>query len=233
MRTDGQPGCSSPRWPRARRNAQSPSKTQYKIQSRADQGNRDDTQLLEDYVWNEVLAGEDEDVVEVLLAVAVAKKVDPRLAQVLAGRPDAPELLALAEARGLFVSRVEQSEEFEIQSLVREVMDSVQSRRHLPGLPALHARAATWFEEDGQVESALDHWLEAGRPREALRLLAAQSGPLYDAGCEEIVVRTIAALPTARGGDRLPQHARVRLVQPGRGPAAVPGERRLRGRVGA
>ena len=147
-------------------------------------------------MWNEVLAGEDEDVVEVLLAVAVAKKVDPRLAQVLAGRPDAPELLALAEARGLFVSRVEQSEEFEIQSLVREVMDSVQSRRHLPGLPALHARAATWFEEDGQVESALDHWLEAGRPREALRLLAAQSGPLYDAGCEEIVVRTIAALPT-------------------------------------
>ena len=157
----------------------------------------DDTLLLENYVWNEVLAGEDEDVVEVLLAVAVSRRVDPRLAQVLAGRPDAPELLALAEARGLFVSRVEHSEEYEIHSLVREVMDSVQSHRHLPGLPALHARAATWFEEQGQVESALDHWLKSGQPRQALRLLASKTDTLYDAGCEEIIVRTIAALPTA------------------------------------
>ena len=59
-----------------------------------------------------------------------------------------------------------------------------------------HARAARWFEDAGEVPTALEHWLLAQRPREALRLLAAEHGMLYDRGLEGTILRTIEAIPT-------------------------------------
>ena len=43
--------------------------------------------------------------------------------------------------------------------------------------------------------SALDQWLLADRPRDALRLLAASSTELYDQGREAVILRTIEAIP--------------------------------------
>ena len=43
--------------------------------------------------------------------------------------------------------------------------------------------------------SALEHWLLAERPRDALRLLGASSTELYDQGREAVIHRTIAAIP--------------------------------------
>ncbi len=58
-----------------------------------------------------------------------------------------------------------------------------------------HDRAARWYEAAGDAVPALDHLLAAGRPRDALRLLAAEHAELYDAGREPSVLRTIAAIP--------------------------------------
>jgi LuxR family maltose regulon positive regulatory protein len=58
-----------------------------------------------------------------------------------------------------------------------------------------HARAARWFEDEGEVAAALEHWVHAGRPRDALRLLAARHAELYDSGREATIMRTIAAIP--------------------------------------
>ena len=53
-----------------------------------------DGHYLEDYVWHEVLAPESAELVDVLLATSVVERVEPGLAQVLAERADAAELLA-------------------------------------------------------------------------------------------------------------------------------------------
>ena len=47
----------------------------------------------------------------------------------------------------------------------------------------------------GEVALSLEHWLLAGDPRSALRLLAARHGPLHDAGGEAIIRHTINAIP--------------------------------------
>jgi LuxR family transcriptional regulator, maltose regulon positive regulatory protein len=151
--------------------------------------------LVDDYVWREVLAAEDVELVEALLDVSVADLIDPSLARALTGREDADRLLARAEARGLFVARLGPEGWFAVHSLVRAALLAELRRRSPTRLLEQHARAAQWFEDAGEIPAALEHWLLAGRRRDALRLLAIKHTELYDSGRETTIQRTISALP--------------------------------------
>jgi LuxR family maltose regulon positive regulatory protein len=155
--------------------------------------------LVDDYVWREVLAAEDMELVDALLDVAVADRIDPSLASALMGREDADKLLARAEARGLFVARLAPEGWFKVHSLVRSVLLAELGKRSPTRLTEQHVRAARWLEDAGEVPAALEHWLLADRPRDALRLLAAEHAELYDTGREAIIERTIAGLPSGVG----------------------------------
>lgn len=157
---------------------------------------RDDgARYLEDYVWHEVLRGEASDVVAVLTATAVVDRVDPRLAQALAGREDAPDLLTRAEERGLFVARIEPAGSYELHGLVREALLARLLRQDPARVAELHRRAARWYEADGQPVHALEHLLRAQEHRDALRLLASCVTALYESGRRSTVLRTLAAIP--------------------------------------
>ena len=75
--------------------------------------------LVDDYVWHEVLAVEDANVVDVLVETSVVDRVNPSLAEALTGRTDTRELLERAEARGLFVNRIGVEGWFAVHALVR------------------------------------------------------------------------------------------------------------------
>lgn len=154
-----------------------------------------DEMLVDDYVWGEVLASEDRDLVDVLLDVAVVDRVSASLARALTGRQDAGALLVRAEARGLFVSRLGHVGWFELHALVRRALLAELERSAPQRRAERHARAARWFQDTGETPKALDHWLAAGRTSDALRLLAATHAELYDSGREATVVRTIAGIP--------------------------------------
>ena len=151
--------------------------------------------LFSDYVWHEVLSAESPDLVDVLLDIAVVKRVNPALAAALTGRADAGELLLEAQSRGLFVTRLGPSGWLEVHGVVREELLAEVHRRS-PGRGATqHALAARWLEDAGEVTTALEHWLLAGLPREALRLLSLQVTELYDSGREATIARTLSRIP--------------------------------------
>ncbi len=152
--------------------------------------------LVDDYVWHEVLAAEDANIVDVLVETSVVDRINTSLADALTGRTDTRELLERAEARGLFVNRIGVEGWFAVHALVRSVLLAELARRSPTLLADRHARAAHWFEDVGEVPTALEHWLLAGRPREALRLLAAEHAGMYDRGLEGTILRTIEAMPT-------------------------------------
>jgi LuxR family maltose regulon positive regulatory protein len=156
----------------------------------------DDGQIR-DYIVREVLSAEHLDLLRALADVAVVDHVTPRLARALTGRQDAVELLRQAEARGLFVQRLPGPAGFAIHPLVRAALVAETEEDAPDVLAARHARAARGYEEAGEVVEALDHWLLAGRPRDALRLLAASHAQLYDTGRIATVLQTIASIPTA------------------------------------
>ena len=151
--------------------------------------------LFSDYVWNEVLSAESADVVDALLDTSVVTRINPALAAALTGRPDAGELLLEAQARGLFVTRLGPSGWLEVHGVVREELLAEVARRSPGRVATQHALAAGWFEDAGEVALALEHWLLAARPREALRLLSQHVAFLYDTGREATIARTISRIP--------------------------------------
>ena len=154
-----------------------------------------DDVLVGDYVWSEILVAAERELVDVLLDIAVVKQVSTSLARALTGQQDASALLLRAEAQGLFVSRLGHSGWFELHALVRRTLLDELERNAPQRLAERHARAARWFQDNGETPKALDHWLAAGRTRDALRLLGASHSELYDSGREATVRHTIAAIP--------------------------------------
>lgn len=155
-----------------------------------------DGALIHDFVLHEVLAVEDHQLLQFLSEICVVVRVTPSLAEALTDRGDAAECLSRAEARGLFVSRLGEGGWFELHPLARGALAADMAVRSPDRLAELHARAARWFEAADEVAFALEHWLAAGRQRDALRLLAAEHANLYDSGREATVRRTVSAFDT-------------------------------------
>ena len=166
--------------------------------------------LFSDYVWNELLSAESTDVVDALLDTSVVTRINPALAAALTGRPDAGELLLEAHARGLFVTRLGPSGWIEVHAVVREQLLAEVARRTPGRVASQHALAARWFEDAGEVTAALEHWLRAGRPRDALRLLSQHVIVLYDTGREATIARTLSRIPHNVGSADL--QARIELA---------------------
>jgi LuxR family transcriptional regulator, maltose regulon positive regulatory protein len=170
----------------------------------------DEQTLVEDYLWHDVFAGEDPEVLGVLLETSVVERINPGLGEQLTGRTDVATVLASAEERGLFVSRLGSTGWYQVHSLIRAALRTELDRRSPGRLAHQHERAAVWFETNGQVTLALEHWLRADRPRDALRLLAQSSAGLYDGGRERTTMRVIARIPpttAATGLDALVEYA--------------------------
>ncbi|GAB3787639.1 LuxR C-terminal-related transcriptional regulator [Nocardioides ungokensis] len=151
--------------------------------------------LVDDYLWRDVLRAEDPRVIDVLLDIATVVRVNPSLAEALTGRPDALDRLLEAEARGLFVHRLDAAPWFEVHALVRQSLLNELGKRGGDRLLEQHARAARWFEEAGDCTMSIEHWLAADRPRDALRVLAATTTALYDTGRGATIVQVLEQIP--------------------------------------
>ena len=139
---------------------------------------------------------------ELLLETAVVERMNYGLAEALTGRADAGDLLLEAEARGLFVSGFDSGGWFEVHGLVREALLAELERRSPDRLREQHARAARWLETMGDGLPAIGHWLDAGEPAEALRLLAGISMSGIEVADHETIDRILARIPPeVRGAD--------------------------------
>jgi LuxR family maltose regulon positive regulatory protein len=156
--------------------------------------------LVDSYLWHEVLRTERAELVELLLSTAVVDRMNYGLADALTGRSDAGDLLLEAEARGLFVTSFDPGGWYEVHGLVREMLLAELDRRSPEQLRTQHARAAQWFESMDDGVAALGHWLDAGQPAEALRLLTATSMSLFESGRVAAIDRTIGRIPPQVAG---------------------------------
>ncbi|WP_244928469.1 LuxR C-terminal-related transcriptional regulator [Nocardioides sp. W7] len=150
--------------------------------------------LVDEYLWHEVLRAERPEMIDLLLAVSVVGWVNYPLAEALSSRPDAGDILSEAERRGLFVTALESGGWFEVHGLVRDLLLGELERRSPARLREYHARAALWFETTDDSTSALEHWIAANMPREALRLLADLAVDLFDGGRESAIRSMISKI---------------------------------------
>lgn len=165
-----------------------------------------------DYLAEEVLARQPDEVVGLLLETSVLDQVCGPLAQVVTGRGDSQQLLEQIERANLFLVPLDDVRGW--WRYHRLFADLLQARlvHEQPGrVPELHRAAAAWWEghdsEAGQPQwpaagHAIRHALAAGDPGWAARLVERHFDAAFHRAEETTLARWLAAMPDATVGSR-------------------------------
>src|SRR5918998_21306 len=177
-----------------------------------------------DFLLDEVLDRQPDEVREFLLATSVLDQLCADLCEHVTGRSDAAARLRRVEAEHLFLVALDDEREwFRYHHLFGQLLRR-ELRITLPEAERTsHARAGEWYAAHGQAAVAIDHLLDAGELDRAFDLLAEQLHDHLQAGRHETVRAWLARFPEqfvdATPGRQLLvtlAHARVGELERGR-----------------
>ena len=155
-----------------------------------------DHRHIMDYLSAEVLDGQPQDLRTFMLQTSVLGKLSgPLCDAVLQGEMSAG-ILKQIERDNLFLMPLDSSRHwYRYHHLFGELLRS-ELRRTEPGLvPALHRRAAAWFQAQGATDNAVHHLAAAGDVPAATEIIAAGWGAEYDLGHLSTVSGWLDLLP--------------------------------------
>jgi LuxR family maltose regulon positive regulatory protein len=154
-----------------------------------------DDPYIVDYFREEFLVHESPDTVQFLLRTAPLGQMSGALCDHVLGRSGSAGRLAEAARRNLFVVPLDRGGEwYRYHSLVAEMLLS-ELRRREPGEESrAHRRAADWYEQQGQLENAIEHRLTGGDTLAAANLINRHAPDLVAAGRLPTIRRWLAAL---------------------------------------
>jgi LuxR family maltose regulon positive regulatory protein len=157
-----------------------------------------DDRYVADYLYREALIGQPKAIQRFLRRSAVLDQLCGPLCEAVLGSSSAAAQLRRIEAHGLFVAPLDRERQwYRYHALYREFLLG-ELRRTEPGImPALHRRAADWYESNGFPALALEHLLDTDDWDRSVRLTAQLARPAYLAGQSATVRRWLAALGDA------------------------------------
>jgi ATP/maltotriose-dependent transcriptional regulator MalT len=125
-----------------------------------------------DYLAEEVLEGQDEQLRMFLLETSVLDRLSGRLCDAVTGRDGSQALLEEAERAGLFVIPLDEVRGWwRYHHLFADLLRA-RLRQEQPGrLAQLHRNAATWCEQHGLADDAIGHAAAAGEMLWAARII--------------------------------------------------------------
>ncbi|WP_019925254.1 serine/threonine-protein kinase [Nocardia sp. BMG111209] len=150
------------------------------------------------YLMENVVEEIEPDVLEFMMRTAVAETISGELAEALTGRPDAQDLLRAIHQRGLFLRSVdEEQHRFRYHSLFADFLRHRLAQRDPDPTADLHLVAAEWFAGQEMLTDAVDHFLAAGAPGAALRLVVDRSDALLSDSRMVTFLALVDKLPPA------------------------------------
>ncbi len=141
-------------------------------------------QPLYDYLAGEVLERQEPAMSRFLLASSTLDEMSAPLCQEALGLEGAREMLFQLERRNLFTTCVADGALscYRYHSLFREFLQARLRENDCADFCQLHDRAARWFERQNKVDTAIGHFLCAGEPAEAARVLDGVAHHLVSSG---------------------------------------------------
>ena len=156
-----------------------------------------------DYLTEEVLERQPEQVRDFLLETSVLERLSGGLCDAVTGRGGSQAMLETIEQAGLFLVPLDEVRGWwRYHHLFADLLRA-RLRQERPGLiPGLHRNAASWCEEHGLADDAVRHALSAGDAVWAARLIERHADELLGRGERVTVQRWLAALPARLAGSR-------------------------------
>src|SRR5229473_1065116 len=160
-----------------------------------------------DYLTEEVLGRQSDEVRAFLLETSVLERLSGPLCDAVTGRTDGRAMLEAIERAGLFLVPLDEVRGWwRYHQLFADLL-RVRLRQQQPErIPALHRNAAAWHEEHGLADAAVRHAVAAGDMNWAARLIEQYFDELfYLRGERATLQRWFSALPadTIRSRPRL------------------------------
>src|SRR3712207_4628784 len=125
-----------------------------------------------DYLAEEVLQGQAEQVQTFLLRTSILDSLSGPLCDALTGRSDGQAILERLERENLLVVPLDDDRVwYRYHHLFRDFLRSRFRRESPESAGELHLRASEWYEENALIPEAVDHALSAGAHERAARLM--------------------------------------------------------------
>lgn len=148
---------------------------------------------LFDYLAMEVLVQQTPELQQFLLDTSVLAEMNVAVGNELLGRTDTEAMVAQAEKRNLFVTRL-QDHGFRYHQLLREFLRARLQETQPARFRVLMEKAALLYERRGVPDRAIEYWLEVGDQQAAARLLLVIGEEYYERGRWQTLTRWLDAL---------------------------------------
>ena len=148
-----------------------------------------------DYLVEDVLARQTDDVRGFLLRTSILSELNAELCNVICARSDSAEVLQALEQSHLFLIQLQAERGgYRYHGMFAEFLRAQLLRQHPDEWPRLHRAAALWFVAQGRPVPAIEHAL-AARDRElALTLLGEHAQALLEQGRVRLLSRWLDPL---------------------------------------
>lgn len=132
---------------------------------------------IAEYLLEEVLQGQPEDVQSFLLKTSILDSMTPELCDAVTERRDGRQMLSALYQANLFIIPLDmEGKWYRYHHLFADLLQARLMQTQPPGAAAdLHQRAASWYELNGMAEEAVQHWL-AGKAYGQVAALIEQHG---------------------------------------------------------
>ncbi len=162
-----------------------------------------------DYLAEEVLLRQAEDVQQFLLRTSVLDRMSAELCDAVTGRCDGQEMLVRLDDSNLFVVRLDQSRTwYRYHHLFSEFLSSRFRRQNLDAWRNAHLAACDYYERNGLFHQAIDHALQAEAFDRAVSSIEQTGVRTVSAGRAGTLRRWFNALPP----EMMDQHVDLMLL---------------------
>jgi LuxR family transcriptional regulator, maltose regulon positive regulatory protein len=163
-----------------------------------------------DYLTEEVLDRQPEQVRAFLLETSVLERLSGELCDAVTGRTGGQAVLEAIEQANLFLTPLDGVRGWwRYHQLFADLLRARLQQQQPGTLPALHRAAAAWWEAQGLVHQAIGHALAAGQAAWAARMIEQHFDAFLERAEGAMVDRWVAALPA----ELVRRRPRLRLAQ--------------------
>jgi len=155
-----------------------------------------DDRHIVDYLGEEVLAGLDPAIRELLLRTSILERVNGPLCDAVAETSGSSRRLDALARSNLFVVPLDDRRDwYRYHHLFRSCLNAELRLESADLIPELHRRAAAWYVDSGRVSDAIDHAIAGQDFTSASELLAAHWNDIISSGGLRAVEMWLMSLP--------------------------------------
>lgn len=154
--------------------------------------------FIADYLAEDVLEGQTEDVQDFLLKTSLLDRLCGSLCSAVTGQAGADEMLERLDRENLFIIPLDDRREwFRYHNLFADFLLEVLERRHPDEVVELHRRAAAWYLQNDLPEPAFNHALAGEDPSQVIEICDNYLVAKLAAGEFKLVAGWLESLPAA------------------------------------